>query len=150
MTRMTARQLAVQLLFSIETNSASAEDTLALFFSNDHYETLHDEDELYLEMPDEEQAEYIRRVILNTESHRNEIDEIISRYSSGWKINRLSKTTLAILRCSICEILYLDDIPKAAAVNEAVELAKGYDEPETVSFINGVLGGFMRDQSKES
>ena len=144
MTRMTARQLAVQLLFSIETNSASAEDTLALFFSNDHYETLHDEDELYLEMPDEEQAEYIRRVILTTESHRNEIDEIISRYSSGWKINRLSKTTLAILRCSICEILYLDDIPEAAAVNEAVELGKTYDSPQAGAFINGVLGSFLR------
>lgn len=149
MTRMTARQLAVQLLFSIETNSASAEDTLALFFSNDHYETLHDEDELYLEMPDEEQAEYIRRVILTTESHRNEIDEIISRYSSGWKINRLSKTTLAILRCSICEILYLDDIPEAAAVNEAVELGKTYDSPQAGAFINGVLGSFLRAEKPE-
>ena len=149
MTRMTARQLAVQLLFSIETNSASAEDTLALFFSNDQYETLHDEDELSLEMPDEEQAEYIRRVILNTESHRNEIDEIISRYSSGWKINRLSKTTLAILRCSICEILYLDDIPEAAAVNEAVELGKTYDSPQAGAFINGVLGAFLRAEKPE-
>ena len=149
MTRMTARQLAVQLLFSIETNSASAEDTLALFFSNDHYETLHDEDELYLEMPEEEQAEYIRRVILHTESHSNDIDEIISRYSSGWKINRLSKTTLAILRCSICEILYLDDIPEAAAVNEAVELGKTYDSPQAGAFINGVLGSFLRAEKPE-
>lgn len=50
----------------------------------------------------------------------------------------------ALLRCAIYEMLYLEDVPPAAAINEAVELAKCYDEPETVSFINGVLGGFAR------
>ena len=53
---------------------------------------------------------------------------------------------MAVLRCAICEILYMEDIPNAAAINEAVELAKGYDEPDTVSFVNGVLGGFMRGE----
>ena len=43
----------------------------------------------------------------------------------------------------------MDDVPNGAAINEAVELAKGYDEPETVSFINGVLGGFMRGEFGE-
>ena len=50
------------------------------------------------------------------------------------------------MRCAICEILYMDDIPNAAAINEAVELDKGYDEPDTVAFVNGVLGGFMRGE----
>ena len=45
--------------------------------------------------------------------------------------------------------MYMDDIPNSAAINEAVELAKGYDEPETVAFINGVLGGFMRGEFGE-
>ena len=49
-----------------------------------------------------------------------------------------------MLRCALYEILYMPDIPPAASINEAVELAKGYDEPETVSFINGILGSFMR------
>ena len=53
------------------------------------------------------------------------------------------------LRCAVCEIKYMDDIPAAAAINEAVEMAKGYDEPETVAFINGVLGGFMRGEFPE-
>ena len=47
------------------------------------------------------------------------------------------------MRCAMCEILYMDDVPNAAAINEAVELAKGYEEPETVAFINGVLGSFV-------
>ena len=58
-------------------------------------------------------------------------------------------TALAVLRCALCEILYMDDIPNAAAINEAIELAKGYDAPDTVSFINGVLGGFMRGEQEE-
>ena len=53
---------------------------------------------------------------------------------------------MAVLRCSVCEILYMDDIPNAAAINEAVELCKGYDEPDTVAFVNGVLGGIMRGE----
>ena len=61
-------------------------------------------------------------------------------------MERISRTALAVLRCAICEILYMDDVPASAAINEAVELAKGYDEPDTVSFINGVLGGFMRGE----
>ena len=55
-----------------------------------------------------------------------------------------------MLRCAICEILYMEDIPNAAAINEAVELDKGYDEPDVVSFVNGVLGGFMRGEFGEA
>ena len=62
----------------------------------------------------------------------------------------MSKTAMAILRCAVSEIMYMDDIPANAAINEAVELAKGYDEPETVSFINGILGGIMRGEFSET
>ena len=60
----------------------------------------------------------------------------------------ISKTALAVLRCALCEILYMEDVPDAAAINEAVELAKGYDEPDTVAFVNGVLGSFMRGRAE--
>ena len=50
----------------------------------------------------------------------------------------------------MCEILYLPDVPEAAAINEAVELAKKYEDAETVSFINGVLGGFVRGRAAET
>ena len=80
----------------------------------------------------------------------NEIDDLIEKSSRGWKLERISKTALAVLRCALCEILYMDDIPDAAAINEAVELAKGYDEPDTVSFINGVLGSFMRGRAEKN
>ena len=64
-------------------------------------------------------------------------------------MERISRTALAVLRCAVCEILYMEDIPNAAAINEAVELCKGYDEPDTVAFVNGVLGGIMRGELGE-
>ena len=146
MTRMTARQIAVQILFSMESNASTAEDAMALFFSEEHYDSLKEEDELYREAPDEEQTDYIRRVVENAALHQTEIDEIISRYAEGWKLSRISRSTLAVLRCALCEILYLDDVPNAAAVNEAVELGKTYDSPQAGAFINGLLGSFLRDE----
>jgi N utilization substance protein B len=47
------------------------------------------------------------------------------------------------------EILYMPDIPNSAAINEAVEIAKGYEEPQVVSFINGILGSFVRAEFPE-
>ena len=78
--------------------------------------------------------------------HSTELDGYIQKYSNGWKPERISKTARAALRCALCEILYMDDAPERAAINEAVELAKSYDDAETVSFVNGVLGGFMRGE----
>ena len=144
MTRMTARQIAVQLLFSMEANGSSVDETMTLFFADGHYCSLEDESEIYLESPDEEQSAYIQRVLQTTKDHLTEIDSMTSRYSNSWKINRLSKTTLAILRCAICEILYMEDIPDSAAVNEAVEIGKKYDSPQAGVFINGLLGTLLR------
>ena len=119
---------------------------MALFFSEEHYDSLKEEDELYREAPDEEQTDYIRRVVENAALHQTEIDEIISRYAEGWKLSRISRSTLAVLRCALCEILYQDDVPNAAAVNEAVAPGKTYDSPQAGAFINGLLGSFLRDE----
>ena len=107
------------------------------------------EDELYSEYPEKKQKDYIIRLAENMEEYRIQIDKYIEKYARGWKVERISKTAMAVLRCAICEVMYMDDIPNSAAINEAVELAKGYDEPETVAFINGVLGGFMRGEFGE-
>ena len=80
---------------------------------------------------------------------REELDAVIERYARGWKPERISRTALAVLRCAICEILYLEDVPVGAAINEAVELDKYYDEPETTAFVNGILGAFVREELGE-
>lgn len=147
MTRTAAREIAVQLGFAAVSSREEVSALMDRFFSPEHYETLRGENELYGELPDEKQMAYIRRLTELTMEHRGEIDGYIERYARGWKPERISRTALAIMRCAICEILYMDDIPNAAAINEAVELDKGYDEPDTVAFVNGVLGGFMRGES---
>ena len=146
MTRTTAREIAIQLGFAAVSSREEISQLMDRFFSPEHYETLRGENELYAELPDEKQMAYIRRLTELTMENRSEIDGYIERYAKGWKLERISKTALAVMRCAICEILYMDDIPNAAAINEAVELDKGYDEPDTVAFVNGVLGGFMRGE----
>lgn len=149
MTRTTAREIAIQLGFAAAASRVGPDELLDSFFSPEHFETLQSENELYKELPDDKQMAYIRRLTELTMENRGEIDGFIERYAKGWKLERISKTALAVMRCAICEILYMEDIPNAAAINEAVELAKGYDEPDTVAFVNGVLGGFVRGELRQ-
>ena len=146
MKRNTAREIAIQLGFASAASKIEAEELMDRFFAEEYYSSLAAEDELFSEYPDEKQMEYIRRLTLLMAENRSEIDGFIERYAKGWKLERISKTALAVMRCAICEILYMDDIPNKSAINEAVELSKGYDDPDVVSFVNGVLGGFMRGE----
>lgn len=148
MTRTTAREIAIQLGFAAAATGEEPRELLDRFFDREHYETLAQEDGLYAQYPDEKQLQYITRLVTLIDEHRDEIDDQIRTYAKGWRVERISKTALAVLRCALCEILYMEDIPDAAAINEAVELAKGYDEPDTVAFVNGVLGGFMRGRTE--
>lgn len=146
MTRTVAREIAVQLSFSQAITRENAEAVLDHFFDQAYYATLSQEDALLAEYPDERQLAYIRTLVEGVAAHREELDGLIEKYSKGWKVGRISRTAVSVLRCAMYEILYMEEIPDAAAINEAVELAKGYEEPETVAFINGILGSFMREE----
>lgn len=146
MTRTVAREIAIQLGFAAASGGADPEQLMEDFFSEEHYATLGEENPLFAERPDDKQMEYISRLTALMAENRSEIDGFIERYSKGWRVGRISKTALAVLRCAVCEILYMDDVPDSAAINEAIELDKNYDDAETVAFVNGVLGGFMRGE----
>ena len=83
--------------------------------------------------------------------HLEQVDGVIEKYSTKWKLDRIVKVSLAILRMSISEMLYLEDIPVSVSINEAVELAKKYATEDDASFVNGVLGAVAKDleQMKE-
>ena len=149
MTRTAARELAVQLCFAASSARLDPAELAERFFDPVYFESLAGEQELFQEYPDDKQKEYILRLLTLTTEHREEIDALIERYARGWAIDRISRTALAVLRCAVCEILYMEDIPNAAAINEAVELCKGYDDPDTVAFVNGVLGGIVRGELGE-
>ena len=147
MTRTNARQLALQLSFAVSAGSDVGPDA---FFDEDYFRALPAEDALFTEIPGEEERAYISALVTGVRDHREELDDLIEQFSHGWKLSRISRTALAVLRVALYEILYMPDIPAAASINEAVELAKGYDEPETVRFINGILGSFMRSRGHPS
>mgnify|MGYP000970317653 CR=1 FL=1 len=79
----------------------------------------------------------------------DDIDLIIKNYSKKWKLNRISKVTLAILRMAIVEIDNFDSVPISVSINEAVELAKKYGGDDDASFINGLLGAYVKDKQQE-
>ena len=117
MTRSTAREIAIRLGFAASAASQNVDELIDSFFAEEHYKTLAAEDELFSEYPDKKQMEYIRRLTGLIIENASELDGFIERYSKGWKVERISKTARAVLRCALCEILYMDDIPNAAAVN---------------------------------
>ena len=131
MTRRQAREQAFILLFEKSFNTESTVDEL-----------LNIAKELGMFEEDEFSSQLIHTACDNIE----QIDEYISNNSKGWKINRISKVALAVIRLALAEILYIDEIPDGVTVNEAVVLAKKYSTPEDASFINGLLGTVVRSK----
>lgn len=95
-----------------------------------------------------EDLEYIKSISKGVSEKVSELDEAISKHLKGWKMERICKTDLAILRLAIYEILYRDDIPYKVSVNEAVELAKSFGEDSSPAFINGVLAGIIKNMEE--
>lgn len=91
-----------------------------------------------------ERDEFVEALVRKTCEMQQEIDEHIINNAKGWKINRIAKVPLAIIRLALAEILYFDSIPSGVSINEAVELAKKYANPEDASFVNGILGTVAR------
>ena len=81
-----------------------------------------------------------------TIEHCAEVDACIEQYSERWKLNRLSRVTLAVLRMAFCEMMHFDNIPVGATINEAVELAKKYSTEDEAAYINGILGTYNRNR----
>lgn len=91
---------------------------------------------------------YAKKLVAAVFEHQAELDAVIEKYSDRWKLNRISKPALAILRLAACEIKYFENLPVGVSINEAVELAKKYATEEDASFINGLLGAYARAMDK--
>ena len=147
MKRTTAREIAVRLSFSVSENPSDPKELLSQTFDEEYYASLQAEDELYKSKPGKKQLEYITRLVTGISEHSAELDGYIEKYAVGWRFGRISRTAVAIMKVAMFEVLYMPDIPDRASINEAIELAKIYEPPETVSFINGILGSFSRSEA---
>ena len=124
MTRREAREAVFGLLFESEFRTdESAEDIFYTSVQN-------------REIPEDE---YIKKAYFTTRDKLCEIDKTIGDNAKGWKTERLTNVSRSILRLSVYEMMYEDSIPNSVSINEAVELAKKYDDEKARAFINGVL-----------
>ena len=111
----------------------------------EYYEGLRDVDEVYAERPNQKQMAYITAVAEGVREKMEELDGYIEKFSNNWKLSRISLISRSVMEVAMYEILYVDDVPAGVAINEAVELCKKYEEAETVSFVNGILGRFAKE-----
>ena len=149
MTRNTAREIATHLAYKLSFSDLPIEAFLDEQLSSETFADLAPECDIYAEMPNEKQSQYIRRLVTGVSEHAAELDAYIEKYAKGWRFERISLVASAIMRVAMFEILYMPDIPDGVAINEAVEITKKYEEPKTVQFVNGILGSFLRQEIKE-
>ncbi len=148
MTRKQAREVAIHLVFEYGFRNEAGDIPFEELLTDERIKSFASVDPIYETAPDAVQYQYIKTVFRGVCDHVEELDGYIKKYSIDWNFKRISRIAIAIMRVAMYEILYLDneDVPDKAAINEAVEIAKRYDTAETVSFINGIIGSFMRGE----
>lgn len=145
-TRTVAREIAVHYAFELGFSNLSAQQLLEQELTQERFAEIAEIDALYAQFPDEKQTAYIRKLVEGVGEHGYELDEYISKYAVGWKFQRIPRIATAIMRVAMYEVLYMPEIPASAAINAAVDLVKKYEEPKVASFVNGILGSFVRKE----
>ena len=95
-------------------------------------------------------SEFTLTLAKGTEEHLAELDALIESKLKNWKLSRISKVSLAILRMAAFELQYVADVPMSVTINEAVELAKQYASEDDYAFVNGVLGAIAKEYHLEN
>ena len=123
--RRKAREVALQVLYSLNFVNLDVEKALELFWGNF--------------VAPKSAKEFAATLASGTWHHREELDGLIAGCSDNWSLNRMSKVDISILRMAVFEFLYCDDIPPKVSINEAVDLGKIFGSENSGSFINGIL-----------
>lgn len=134
MNKSTIREITFKLLYSIEIQKDMEEEDLDLFFED-------------IELDSQKVKEEIKDDVNKIKSNNDEIiKQISNNLKSDWKLERISKVNLALLKLAIYEMLY-KKVPYKVVINEVVELAKKYGEDTSSSFINGVLATIVKENN---
>jgi transcription antitermination protein NusB len=124
-TRRKGRELALQALYQMEVTGDTSPGALELFLG--HFEG------------NPQARDFARRLVSGVVAHREEIDGLIERCTENWKLNRIAKVDLTILRVASYELLFCPDIPVNVSMDEAIEIGKRFGTDDSAIFINGVL-----------
>jgi N utilization substance protein B len=124
-TRRKGRELALQALYQIEITADASVSAVELFLQ--HFEG------------NAPAKEFARRLVSGVVSQRAEIDRLIEKCTDNWKLVRLAKVDLVVLRMATYELVFCPDIPSRVSLDEAIEIGKRFGSAESATFINGVL-----------
>lgn len=134
MGRREIREHIFKLLFLKEFNSAEEMDgQMSMYFEG--LQDLEEKDKAYMEKKYE-----------NICLKMQEIDSLLQETSKGWKLSRMNRADLSVLRLAVYEMNYDEEVPVKVAINEAVELSKRFGGEESASFVNGILGKIASDE----
>ncbi len=137
--RRRQRRFAFQVIYSLNFTPNMSKDVLRASFDNFWVE-----EEFDLE-PEESFAWTLAQGVFD---NHDAIDTVIARHSQHWKLNRIAKVELTILRLSLYEMLFCPDIPLKVAMNEAIELAKDFGDDNSKTFVNGILDAAAKDTER--
>jgi N utilization substance protein B len=93
---------------------------------------------------------YTADLVRGVAEHQRRIDEMLAEYSQGWTLDRMPAVDRNVLRLGVFELLYVDDVPDAVAVSEALALVRDLSTDESPSFVNGILGAVLRAKNDSS
>lgn len=130
MTRRQAREAVFELLFETEFDGDRTPEKVLALAKEDR---------------DLSEDTYVESTYLGAMAHRAVLDVLLSKFSHGWKTDRMSRVSRAVLRLGTYEMLYCKDIPTSVSLNEAVELTKKFDDPKARAFVNGVLNSIKNE-----
>ena len=128
--RKDTRKNAMELMFQMEIQND---------FSDEAIEKFQELNSLTVK-----QRDYMSLLFRNIEERLEKVDTVIEENAENWRIQRLAKVDLSILRIALIEMFYMKEVPIAVAINEAVSLAKIYRSNNSAKFINGILGTVAR------
>ena len=128
--RKNTRKNAMELMFQMEIQND---------FSDEAIEKFQELNSLTVK-----QRDYMSLLFRNIEERLEKVDTVIEENAENWRIQRLAKVDLSILRIALIEMFYVEEVPIAVAINEAVSLAKIYGSDNSAKFINGILGTVAR------
>ncbi len=126
--RSKARKRALDLIYASEMRNRSTVDAL---------EQLKEEGPV---------NDYTVELVHGVTEHRARLDEVIASYAKGWTLDRMPAVDRNVLRLATFEVLYVDDVPDAVAVSEALKLVRDLSTDDSPTFVNGVLGNIVRDR----
>ncbi|MDO5707752.1 MAG: transcription antitermination factor NusB [Andreesenia angusta] len=146
MSRIVAREMVMKYIYGLDINNNWDEDREKLNSDSVFIRDFLEENEEI----DEKDLIYMNNILMGMSHNLEEIDNLIESNSKDWKLSRFSRIDLSILRLSVYEILYIEDIPHQVSITEAVRLAKKFGSKNSSKFINGILGGIVRSLGIDS